>query len=98
MLADWWGTYGKRTAQSRTSVGRSIADALGNGIDHTELRAALGRLGDTSKPVTGGTLQFALADIRKPTAGADVIPLAASRPGRAAQAAQWYAQLAQETQ
>ncbi|MGW9041224.1 mucin-2 [Streptomyces lydicus] len=93
MFAAWWTRYGRGTAQSRASVRRAIEDALGNGIPARELWAALDRLGTTSKPVTGGTLQFALSDIRKtPAAGADVIPLAAgARRGRVAQAAHLFA-------
>ncbi|MGW4602708.1 mucin-2 [Streptomyces sp. NPDC004532] len=79
LLTTWWERYGKQTAQSRTTIGRAIADALANGIGADELGRALDRLGQTSKPVTGGTLQFALSDIRRPV-GADVIPLAAARP------------------
>jgi hypothetical protein len=82
MLAGWWATYGRRTAQGRSSIGRAIADALGNGIGPDELRQALGRLGDTNKPVTGGTLQFALADIRRPAPGADIVPIGAAPSAR----------------
>ncbi|WP_329148770.1 mucin-2 [Streptomyces sp. NBC_01456] len=80
LLARWWETYGRRTAQSRSAIGRAIAAALANGLDPDALWPALARLGDLSKPVTGGTLQFALAELRKPTRGADVIPLTAARP------------------
>ncbi|MEU7046063.1 mucin-2 [Streptomyces varsoviensis] len=93
MLARWWQTYGRGTAQGRTSVGRAIADALANGLDADVLWSALARLGDLSKPVTGGTLQFALAELKKParSPGADVIPLAAARPGRVARAVDLFA-------
>ncbi|MFD8005721.1 mucin-2 [Streptomyces mirabilis] len=93
MFIAWWARYGRGTAQGKASVRRAIDDALGNGIVPRELWAALDRLGATSKPVTGGTLQFALADIRKtPARGADVIPLAAGpRRGRVAQAADLFA-------
>lgn len=90
LVEAWWATYGRTTAQSRTTVRRAVEDALGNGLPEQLLAAALDRLGQTSKPVTGGTLQFALSDIRRTTAGADVIPLdphAPRRLGRAAQAA-----------
>ncbi|GGQ83486.1 helix-turn-helix domain-containing protein [Streptomyces flaveolus] len=76
LLDEWWEQYGRRTAQAKRTIRQAIADALTNGIDPTELRAALARLGENSKPVTGGTLQFAFAELRKPT-GADVIPFAA---------------------
>lgn len=99
MLTNWWQQYGRTTAQTRTAVGRAIADALGNGLDPDTLAAALDRLGETRKPVTGGTLQFALAEARKQT-GADVIPLdpTAPRKGRAAQAADWYAEIIAQEQ
>ncbi|MGC5398053.1 mucin-2 [Streptomyces sp. DT20] len=90
LVAEWWGTYGRGTAQSRTTVRRAVEDALGNGLDVQLLANAMNRLGQTSKPVTGGTLQFALSELRRPAVGAAVIPLnpGAPRPlGRAAQAA-----------
>ncbi|MFJ5151423.1 helix-turn-helix domain-containing protein [Streptomyces sp. NPDC088353] len=71
----WWEQYGHTTAQGKRTVQRAITEALSNGIDPRELQQALVRIGDLSKPVTGGTLQFALAEIRKSTPGADVIPL-----------------------
>ncbi|MBP0456226.1 mucin-2 [Streptomyces montanisoli] len=81
LLARWWETYGRTTAQSRTTVGRAIADALGNGLDPATLWPALDRLGDLSKPVTGGTLTFALAELKRPAPGAEVIPFdRAARP------------------
>ncbi|QKN87568.1 hypothetical protein SEA_HFRANCETTE_42 [Streptomyces phage HFrancette] len=89
LLARWWETYGRTTAQSRTAIGRAIADALANGLAPDTLWAALARLGDLSKPITGGTLQFALSELRRPSPGADVIPLDPNTPrkGRAAQSA-----------
>ncbi|MFD5057405.1 mucin-2 [Streptomyces sp. NPDC058394] len=95
LFETWWARYGRGTAQGKASIRRAIEDAVGNGINPAELEPALDRLGQTSKPVTGGTLQFALSEIRRPAAGADVIPLDPSAPrrlGRAAQAAAWYAQ------
>lgn len=86
LLARWWETYGRTTAQSRNSVGRAIADALANGLAPDTLWPALARLGDLSKPITGGTLQFALAELKRPNLpaaagpGAEVIPLSAARP------------------
>lgn len=63
----WWERYGHRTAQGKRTVHAAITEALDNGLDPNELWDALVRLGDTSKPVTGGTLQFALSDVRKTT-------------------------------
>ncbi|MGW8762340.1 mucin-2 [Streptomyces sp. NPDC055815] len=91
LLARWWETYGRTTAQSRTTIGRAIADALANGLDSDTLWSALDRLGSLSKPITGGTLQFALSELRRPAPGADVIPLDAARPGRVARAAGLFA-------
>jgi hypothetical protein len=82
LFETWWARYGRGTAQGKASIRRAIEDALGNGIAAAELAPALDRLGQTSKPVTGGTLQFALSEIRRPTPGADVIPLDPSAPRR----------------
>ncbi|MFD3790810.1 mucin-2 [Streptomyces cyaneofuscatus] len=96
LVEEWWLSYGRGTAQSRTTVRRAVEDALGNGLDASLLAAAMDRLGQTSKPVTGGTLQFALSDLRRPAAGAAVIPLNPNAPrtlGRAANAAAVMAEL-----
>lgn len=68
MFNRWWDQFGRRTAQSKRNVRRAIADALDNGNDPDELWSALLRLGELSKPVTGGTLQFAFSEIRPRTA------------------------------
>ncbi|MEU5772648.1 helix-turn-helix domain-containing protein [Streptomyces venezuelae] len=73
----WWTQYGHTTAQGKSNIRRAIADALNNGIEADELWSALERLGDLSKPITGGTLQFAFSEIRQAATGADVIPFAA---------------------
>ncbi|MFI6860157.1 mucin-2 [Streptomyces sp. NPDC050421] len=94
LVEAWWSQYGRGTAQNRTTIRRAVEDALANGLDAQMLAAAMDRLGQTSKPITGGTLQFALSDIRRSSAGADVIPLDPNAPrrlGRAAQAAEWMA-------
>lgn len=58
-------------------VRTTIVDALANETDPDELWRALLRLGETSKPVSAGTLQFAFSDIRKAAVGAEVISFAA---------------------
>ncbi|MGW4603683.1 helix-turn-helix domain-containing protein [Streptomyces sp. NPDC004532] len=64
LFTKWWEQYGHTTAQSKRTIRRAIDDALGNGVDAAELWTALDRIGDLSKPVTGGTLQFAFSEIR----------------------------------
>ncbi|MFD8234043.1 helix-turn-helix domain-containing protein [Streptomyces sp. NPDC059696] len=89
LFDEWWERYGQRTAQAKSTIRRAIADALTNGIDPTELRAALVRIGDLSKPVTGGTLQFALAELRKATGG-DVIPFTSRQQAQQADVDGWF--------
>lgn len=69
--------FGRGNSYKRRQVRTTIAEALANDTDSSELWRALERLGETSKPVTANTLQFAFSDIRKAAAGADVIPFAA---------------------
>lgn len=78
MLAKWWEQYGHTTAQNKSTIRRAITDALTNGLAPATLWDALTRLGDLAKPITGGTLQFALSELRQTAPGADVVPL---RPG-----------------
>jgi hypothetical protein len=78
MLSKWWEQYGHTTAQNKSTIRRAIADALTNGLAPTTLWDALTRLGDLAKPITGGTLQFALSELRQTATGADIVPL---RPG-----------------
>lgn len=78
MLAKWWEQYGHTTAQNKSTIRRAIADALTNGLAPATLWDALTRLGDLAKPITGGTLQFALSELRQAAAGADIVHL---RPG-----------------
>jgi hypothetical protein len=64
--------YARGNAYGRRQVRRTIADALANGTDPDELWKALLRLGEISKPVSAGTLQFAFAEIR---AASNVTPI-----------------------
>jgi hypothetical protein len=81
--------YGKR------QVRRVIVDTLENGTDPDELWAALTRLGDMSKPVTPGTLQFAFSEIRQAaaTAASNVVhlPTGQTLTGTDAKVAGWAA-------
>ncbi|MGW6395434.1 hypothetical protein ACWFR1_34200 [Streptomyces sp. NPDC055103] len=78
MLSKWWEQYGHTTAQNKSTIRRAIADALTNGLAPATLWDALTRLGDLAKPITGGTLQFALSELRQAATGADIVPI---RPG-----------------
>ncbi|MBV9023345.1 MAG: HNH endonuclease [Streptomycetaceae bacterium] len=57
--------FARGNAYGRRQIRRVIADTLANGTDSNELWQALLRLGETSKPVSAGTLQFAFAKIRE---------------------------------
>lgn len=84
--------YRTGNAYSQRQVRKVIADALANGTDSAELWQALERLGQTSKPVTAGTLQFAFSELRRP-APANVIALPSGQTltGTDAKVAGWMA-------
>ncbi len=86
----WWEQYGHTTAQGKRTIRRTIDEALSNGIDATELWNALDRIGDLSKPVTGGTLQFAFAELRKAALGAEVIPFASRQQAQQSETDAWF--------
>ena len=67
--------YRSGTSYKPRQVRTTIVDALANDTDPSELWRALERLGETSKPVTANTLQFAFSDIRKATQPSNVIAL-----------------------
>jgi len=67
-------SYGKRQVRG------VIADTLANGTTPSELWQALERLGNTSKPVTANTLQFAFAKIREAANASNVIALSNGQP------------------
>ncbi|MCX5202428.1 helix-turn-helix domain-containing protein [Streptomyces sp. NBC_00237] len=98
-IADkWWEQYGRTTAQSKRAIRRAIDDTLRNGVEAAELWQALVRLGDLSKPVTGGTLQFAFSELRKPN-NVIALPSGQTLTGTDAKVAGWLAiseQLRQE--
>ncbi|MGW6872859.1 hypothetical protein ACWGHA_11050 [Streptomyces xanthophaeus] len=97
MFVKWWEQYGRSTAQGQASVRRAIADALSNGLEPSALWQALVRLGELSKPITGGTLQFALAELRKSAFTSNVIqlPNGQTLTGTDAKVAGWAALAAQ---
>jgi hypothetical protein len=72
--------FARGNSYKRRQVRTTIADALTNDTDSSELWRALERLGETSKPVTANTLQFAFSDIRKNTQHSNVIALASGQP------------------
>lgn len=93
LLERWWEQYGHTTAQGKHSIRRAITDALNNGVEPGELWQALTRIGDLSKPVTGGTLQFAFSELRKTAASSNVLQLPTGRTltGTDARVAGWAA-------
>lgn len=101
LLDKWWEQYGKTTAQGKRNIRRAIAGALDNGVDPTELWQALARIGDLSKPVTGGTLQFAFSELRRADLPAAVggnvmqLPTGQTLTGTDARVAGHYALIAQ---
>lgn len=100
MFTEWWEQYSRTTAQSKRDIRRTISQALDNGIDPSELWQALVRLGELSKPVTGGTLQFAFSELRQEQHTATVIDIASGQPltGTDATVAGWHAVAAQLAQ
>jgi biotin operon repressor len=99
LFTKWWEQYGTTTAQGKRTIRRAIDDALRNGITPAELWLALERLGELSKPVTGGTLQFAFSELRKPAGNVIALPSGQPLTGTDAKVAGWMAiaeQLRQE--
>jgi hypothetical protein len=92
MFLKWWEQFGRTTAQSKRDIRRTIGQALDNGIEPTELWQAIVRLGEISKPISGGTLQFAFADLRK-AQPSNVIAIGSGQPlvGTDAKVAGWAA-------
>jgi DNA-binding transcriptional regulator YhcF (GntR family) len=101
IFTKWWEQYSHTTAQNKRDIRRAIGSALTNGVDPDQLWTALTRLGDLSKPVTGGTLQFAFSEIRQAQNASNVIALPSGQQltGTDAKVAGWMAiaeQLRQE--
>lgn len=67
--------FARGNSYKRRPVRQVIADALANGTASDELWKALEQLGDTSKPVTANTLQFAFSKIRGSWQPSNVIAL-----------------------
>ncbi|MET8826040.1 HNH endonuclease [Streptomyces sp. NPDC004610] len=67
--------FARGNSYKRRQVRSVIADTLANGTEPGELWRAVERLGDTSKPVTANTLQFAFSEIRRAAQAANVIQL-----------------------
>jgi hypothetical protein len=85
--------FARGNSYKRRQVRTTIADALANEIDPGELWRAIERLGETSKPVTANTLQFAFSDIRRAASASNVIALPGQQPltGTDAKVAGWLA-------
>lgn len=90
--------FARGNSYGRRQVRGVIADTLGNGANPDELWVALLRLGDTSKPVSAGTLQFAFSEIRQQRTASNVIALPGQQQhltGTDAKVAGWMAIAAQ---
>ena len=72
--------YARGNSYKRRQVRTTIADALANETDSNELWRALEQLGETSKPVTANTLQFAFSKIRGSYQPGNVIDLSSGQP------------------
>ena len=87
--------YRTGNAYSRRQVRAVVADTLANGTVPDELWKALERLGETSKPVSAGTLQFAFSEIRKPASNVIALPGQQPLTGTDATVSGWMAIAAQ---
>lgn len=85
--------YSHGNSYKRRQIRSTVADALANGTDANELWRALEQLGETSKPVTANTLQFAFSKIRQPQNPSNVIALPSGQTltGTDAKVAGWAA-------
>lgn len=72
--------FARGNSYKRRQVRTTIADALVNDTDPSELWRALEQLGNTSKPVTANTLQFAFSKIRGTYQPGNVIDLSSGQP------------------
>ncbi|MFB7461244.1 HNH endonuclease [Streptomyces sp. NPDC056188] len=93
--------YARGNSYKRRQVRPVVADALANDTDPGELWRALEQLGETSKPITANTLQFAFSKIRGSYQPANVyqLPTGQTLSGTDAKVAGWMAiaeQLRQE--
>ena len=75
MAAAFMGRFARGNSYRLKPVRQVIADTLANRTDPDELWEALLRIGELSKPVTPGTLQFAFSEIRKASAVSNVTQL-----------------------
>ncbi|MFE9736161.1 HNH endonuclease [Streptomyces sp. NPDC005863] len=72
--------YARGNSYKRRQIRSTLADALANDTDPSELWRALEQLGETSKPVTANTLQFAFSKIRGNYQPGNVIDLTSGQP------------------
>jgi hypothetical protein len=72
--------FARGNSYKRRQVRTTIADALANQTDPAELWRAVEQLGETSKPVTANSLQFAFSKIRGTYQGGTVVDIASGQP------------------
>jgi len=77
---DFLTRFGPGNFYKRRPIRTTIADALTNQADPDELWRALEQLGETSKPVTANTLQFAFSKIRGTYQPGNVVDIASGQP------------------
>jgi hypothetical protein len=65
LAASFWKRHGKGWVQSYIAVRSILRGVVANGVDPRVLGEALHRLGKAGKPVSAGTLQFEIGNMRR---------------------------------
>lgn len=68
LLKPWWGMYGKGWPQSYGAVFNVIVSVLSRDVSEEDIKQALKVLGAERKPISGGTIAFALSRTSKQVA------------------------------
>lgn len=62
LTAQWWDRHKATTAQSFVTIRGIVRTAVSNGLDVEIVAAALERIANEGRPISGGTLQIAMRD------------------------------------
>lgn len=65
LLRPWWSMYGDGWPQSYGVVHRILVSVLANNVSVEDIKTALRELGPQRKPISGGTIAFALSKTSK---------------------------------